>query len=196
MAKTNEALQIAINFLNLDIPSARTGDVLNAKEDLLNIVFGEQSPGKISALVGDHSLGKHGSDGLEIDSGELAEIQRAGKTLFAHFVEARDRQRVATKLSEYAGGCIYLSKTMRSQLALVATDSSASVDKPRGVVWVDTLREAFTIILFHLTLSEYTGNVRQCVICKKLFVRTGRKEYDSRQCASIASSRRWRAGKK
>lgn len=189
-AAANKRLQLAVNFLNADLETGREGDILNAKDDLRNFMM----PAKFApAVVGAVQIVLP-ENVLPTDKDALLAVQGAGRQLFSELVKMRDQVRIAKREHSDGSGFSlpegsFFRVDAKARWFLFTFEARGQVS---AFAYVDTLRDGFLTLLIYLVLNSDTGDIRSCPVCHRLFVRTGRQEYDSPRCAGVASSRKWR----
>ncbi len=197
MMTANDRLQLAINFLNANLDTDREGDLLNARDDLIDFIYLPKADsidveaGRVSIDWPTHVPGKKPFDPAK---DELKAIQHDGRQLFGQLIRMQDDHRQADKDGSWPSRKLHRQEITASWLLVPAGPREDR--RTFALASVPSLRDGFLTLLLHLALTHSTGDIRACPVCGKLFVRTGRREYDSTRCASIASSRANRAKRK
>lgn len=178
MATPIEMLRVVIAFANFDMDSAREGDMLNWKSDVMTLI-------RVPGMARDFPIAIRVYEGEKrrdqwISDEELREMHAATLDFFARFREKKNPPK--SVLFQFSGR------------AFPAADKGTS--RAVGLVEAQSFKDAWLAVVWHLTVFSRTGDVRKCKLCGNLFVRERRQDYCSPRCQSLATSRAYQKRKK
>jgi len=213
--KMNERLQLAINVLNLDLPKARRGALLTAKEDL--VAFLGQGEGQAPSYEGgvrvfvDTDASSPGSSLItpilypdSITNDQLAVAQAKGLKFLSAFRRRSERDIDWIEPVDDPKKRVYLTESERIPVKGFFTvmcttaqppdaDEEPRLEFTQVRILTANLGDGFVQALSHLVTDPDTdtGPLRTCPICTRFFLRTRRQDYCTPKCQNVKTSRAW-----
>ncbi len=164
MESPAKRLDWIVEFIQMDLPNLRRGDLLNLKDEFEEFF----SPDSLIRIIGIRPVPLAQLMPNQFEESDFKALQKDLKSI----LKDPGKQKKLSSLS--------FSMIPKGQI----------IDRPTLVHAIGSTRDIF-LLLFYFLLAIENPDFEHCPECGRLFLVRRRKKYCGRRCANLASVKRW-----